>query len=82
MSEATADITFSHGELAPSPQPLTIYEEVAKRSGNLALLLKGTGVSAERLIHAFQMELYRNPKLQNCEKGSLIQALMRCAELG
>ena len=70
------------GGAALPAKPLTIYDEVARRSEKLGLLLKGTGVSAERLIHAFQMELYRNPKLQSCQKDSLLQALMRCAEFG
>lgn len=78
------DKSFTQGGecAAPPEKPLTIYDEVAKRSEKLSLLLKGTGVSATRLIHAFQMELYRNPKLQNCQKDSLLQALMRCAEFG
>jgi recombination protein RecT len=70
------------GEVVPSAKPLTIYDEVARRSDKLSPLLKGTGVSPERLIHSFNMELYRNPKLQNCQKDSLLQALMRCAEMG
>lgn len=76
------DEPVPEGNAILSTKRLTIYEEVARRSEKLGLLLKGTGVSAERLIHVFQMELYRNPKLQNCHKDSLLQALMRCAEMG
>jgi recombination protein RecT len=85
MSEAPAtNVTNfpSQEAVITPPKPLTIYEEVAQRSPKLTVLLRGTGISTERLIHAFQMELYRNPKLQNCQKNSLLQALMRCAELG
>lgn len=76
------DEPVPQGNAILSTKRLTIYEEVARRSEKLGLLLKGTGVSAERLIHVFQMELYRNPRLQNCHKDSLLQALMRCAEMG
>ncbi len=68
--------------VAPSPKPFTIYDEISRRSDKLSLLLKGTDVSAERFIYAFQLEWNRNPKLQSCHRDSLIQALMRCAEMG
>lgn len=76
--------SFPQGErcVASPTKPLTIYDEVARRSDKFSLLLKGTDVSAERFIYAFQLEWNRNPKLQNCHKDSLIQALLRCAEMG
>lgn len=69
--------------VAPSaPKSMTIYDEITRRSDKLNILLKGTCVSVEKLIHAFQMELYKSPKLQSCQKDSLLQALMRCGEMG
>lgn len=64
------------------PKSMTIYDEITRRSDKLNILLKGTCVSVEKLIHAFQMELYKSPKLQSCQKDSLLQALMRCGEMG
>ncbi len=61
---------------------LSTYDEISRRSDKLNLLLKGTDISTERFIYAFQSEWNRNPKLQNCSKDSLTQTIMRCAEMG
>jgi len=61
---------------------LSLYDEISRYSDKLNLLLKGTDISAERFIYAFQSEWNRNPKLQNCNRDSLTQTIMRCAEMG
>src|SRR4029078_13386244 len=70
-------------DISSSKELLTlICREASQGSVQPSLLLKGTGLSLQKLLYAFQMELYRNSKLQNCQKNSLVQAFLRCAELG
>jgi len=80
--EPVAGKPIPDGHVATVQNPPSLYDEIARRSDKLNLLLKGTDVSTERFIYAFQLEWNRNPKLQNCHRDSLIQAILRCAEMG
>lgn len=62
-------------------QSLTIWQEIAKRESQIKALLP-RHVSLPRFIQTAQITIGRTPQLMEADRGSLMESLLRCAELG
>jgi len=59
----------------------TIFDLIEKSKSQMALAIPNA-MSVDRLARVFVTEIRKNPKLMNCDKMSLMSALMQISQLG
>ena len=59
----------------------SIFQEIRNRREKVASILKGTKLSAEKLISSFEFEIRKSQKLIDCNLASVIKCLFECANL-